>query len=237
MRRIGFRKMHGLGNDFVVLDARREPLAVDAAAARALADRHTGIGCDQLIVIEPASAPGADAAIRFFNPDGSEAGACGNGTRCVAWLLGQEDGGTSRAAARPWPGCSMPRCWRTGASRSIWARRGPAGATSRWPAQTNTLRADIAAGPLAGPVCTNMGNPHATFFVADADAIDLAALGPRLEHDPLFPERANIGVAQCIRRPAGRAHPAARLGARRRHHAGLRQRRLRRAGRRASPRA
>src|SRR3954454_13264474 len=92
MRRIGFRKMHGLGNDFVVLDARREPLAIDAAAARALADPHTGIGCDQLIVIGPASAPSADAAIRFFNPDGSEAGACGNGTRCVARLIGDESG-------------------------------------------------------------------------------------------------------------------------------------------------
>ncbi|HEX2152083.1 MAG TPA: diaminopimelate epimerase, partial [Stellaceae bacterium] len=75
MRRIGFRKMHGLGNDFVVLDARREPLAVDAAAARALADRHTGIGCDQLIILEPAPASAADASVRFFNPDGSEAGA------------------------------------------------------------------------------------------------------------------------------------------------------------------
>src|SRR3954466_7262343 len=94
MRRIGFRKMHGLGNDFVVLDARPEPLEFDAAAVRALADRHTGIGCDQLILIAPASTPSVDAAIRFFNPDGSEAGACGNGTRCVAWLIGQESGAT-----------------------------------------------------------------------------------------------------------------------------------------------
>ena len=194
MRRIGFRKMHGLGNDFVVLDARPEPLEVDAAAVRALADRHTGIGCDQLIVIAPASTPSVDAAIRFFNPDGSEAGACGNGTRCVAWLLGQEDG-ARRVRLQSLAGLLDAALLENGsvavdmgAPRTGW-REIPLAR------ETNTLRADIAAGPLAGPVCTNMGNPHATFFVADPDSIDLAALGPRLERDPLFPERANIGVA------------------------------------------
>jgi diaminopimelate epimerase len=201
MRRIDFRKMHGLGNDFVVLDARREPLAVDAAAARALADRHTGIGCDQLILIEPAPASLADASVRFFNSDGSEAGACGNGTRCVAWLIGQESGAKQQVrlqtraglldAALLWDGSIAVDM---GAPRTDW-RDIPLAR------QSNTLRADAAAGPLAGPVCTNMGNPHATFFVADADSVDLAALGPRLEHDPLFPERANIGVATV--HPAG----------------------------------
>src|SRR6476646_6031535 len=92
MRRIDFYKMHGLGNDFVVLDARREPIAIDPAAAQAVADRHTGIGCDQLIVIEPAEAPAARAFMRIINADGSEAEACGNATRCVAWLIGQETG-------------------------------------------------------------------------------------------------------------------------------------------------
>jgi diaminopimelate epimerase len=194
MRRIGFRKMHGLGNDFVVLDARHEPLAVGAAAARALADRYTGIGCDQLIVIEPASASDADAAIRFLNADGSEAGACGNGTRCVAWLIGQENG-ASRVRIQTEAGLLDAKLLPDsrvavdmGAPRTEW-RDIPLAR------QTNTLRADVAAGTLAGPVCTNMGNPHATFFVADADAVDLARLGPVLEHDPLFPERANIGVA------------------------------------------
>jgi diaminopimelate epimerase len=194
MRRIGFRKMHGLGNDFVVLDARPGPLAVDAAAVCALADRHTGIGCDQLIVIEPASCSGADAAIRFFNPDGSEAGACGNGTRCIAWLLGQENG-ASRVLLQTRAGLLDAALLQDG---SVAVDMGAP--LTNWEdiplaRQTNTLRADIAAGPLAGPVCTNMGNPHATFFVADAESIDLAALGPVLEHDPLFPERANIGVA------------------------------------------
>src|SRR5678815_2976898 len=92
MRRIEFFKMHGLGNDFVVLDARREPIALDATAAQAVADRHTGIGCDQLIVIEPARAPAARAFMRILNADGSEAEACGNATRCVAWLIGEETG-------------------------------------------------------------------------------------------------------------------------------------------------
>ena len=206
MRRIGFRKMHGLGNDFVVLDARHEPLAVGAAVARALADRHTGIGCDQLVVIEPAPAPdapapdAADAFIRFFNPDGSEADACGNGTRCVAWLIAKESGagcirlqtkaGLLDAALLADGRIAVDM----GAPRTNW-RDIPLAQPM------DTLRADIAAGPLAAPACTNMGNPHATFFVADADSVDLAALGPVLEHDPLFPERANIGVATV--HPAG----------------------------------
>src|SRR5215204_1093307 len=92
MRRIAFLKMHGLGNDFVVLDARREPVAVDAPAARALADRHTGICCDQVILLEEPTAPDAQAFVRIFNADGSEAEACGNATRCVARLLGEETG-------------------------------------------------------------------------------------------------------------------------------------------------
>lgn len=186
--------MHGLGNDFIVLDARCNPLTVDAAAARALADRHTGIGCDQLIVIEPALTAAADAAIRFFNPDGSEAGACGNGTRCIAWLIGQESGARRvrlQTRARLLDAVLLDDgrvAVDMGPPRTEW-RDIPLARP------TNTLRADIACGPLAGPVCTNMGNPHATFFVADAEVVDLAALGPALEYDPLFPERANIGVA------------------------------------------
>jgi diaminopimelate epimerase len=209
MRRIGFRKMHGLGNDFVVLDARHEPLAVGASAARALADRHTGIGCDQLIVIEPPPASvadfaeAADAFVRFFNPDGSEAGACGNGTRCVAWLVAQESGA----------GCVRLQTQAGLLDAALLAdgRIAVDMGAPRWDWRDiplarpmDTLRADIAAGSLAGPVCTDIGNPHATFIVADADSIDLAALGPRLEHHPLFPERANIGVATV--------HPAGPLG-------------------------
>jgi diaminopimelate epimerase len=199
MRRIAFRKMHGLGNDFVVLDGRRDPIAFAAAAARVLADRRTGIGCDQIIVIEPPRRPGADARLRIINADGGEAEACGNATRCVAWLLAQETGATrvrletvaglldATMRADGLVGVDM------GLPRTDWRDIPLAHAA-------DTLEVDIAAGPLRGPVCTNIGNPHATFFVADLDAIDLALLGPRVEQDPMFPQRANIGVARILDR-------------------------------------
>ena len=208
MCRIAFFKMHGLGNDFVVLDARRAPLAIDAAAARALADRHTGIGCDQLITIEPASVPAAQAAIRIFNPDGSEAEACGNGTRCIAWLIAQQTG-NRRVRLETVAGLLEAELLADG--RVAVDMGAPLTGWRDIPLlrETDTLRADVAAGPLDGPVCTNIGNPHATFFVADAETVDLPALGSRLEHDRLFPERANIGVASV--RDAGHDRERIRL--------------------------
>jgi diaminopimelate epimerase len=194
MRRIAFLKMHGLGNDFVVLDGRHEQLALDAAAARALADRHTGVGCDQLIVIEPPTAPDAQAFLRIFNADGSGAEACGNATRCIARLIGEETG-RRRMGLQTVAGLLQAELLDDG---TVAVDMGPARTDWRdipLARPMDTLAADIAAGPLAGPVCTNIGNPHATFFVADAEAVDLAALGPVLENDKLFPERANIGVA------------------------------------------
>jgi diaminopimelate epimerase len=194
MTRVPFRKMHGIGNDFVVLDQRRDPVPIDAAAARALADRHTGIGCDQLLVLKPPRDKLAQIFMRILNPDGSEAEACGNGTRCVATLIAAEMGrrvvvietvAGLLAATVDEAGIATVDM---GEPRFDW-RDIP---LSR---ETDTLHVDLRCGPLADPVCTNMGNPHATFFVDDADAIDLAELGPRLEHDRLFPERANIGVA------------------------------------------
>ena len=194
MRSLPFRKMHGLGNDFVVLDGRTAAIDVNAAAARALADRHTGIGCDQLIVIEPPAAAAAHAFMRIFNADGSAAEACGNGTRCIARLIAEETGapqvrietvaGVLAAELLPDGRVTVDM----GKVRTAW-RDIPLGR------EMDTLSADLAAGPLAAPVCNNIGNPHATFFVADADAVELAVLGPRLETDPVFPERANIGVA------------------------------------------
>src|SRR5712671_4640957 len=194
MGKIPFLKMHGLGNDFVVLDGRGTVIAIDAAGASALADRRTGIGCDQVILLEPPRHPTAQVTMRIRNPDGGEAEACGNATRCVAALLHRETGDTRmrietiagllEAEVLP-DGCvavDMGPAW-TGWREIPLARPMP------------TERVELALGPLATPVCTNIGNPHATFFVADVEAIDLAALGPILEHDPLFPERANIGVA------------------------------------------
>ncbi|MFZ3234828.1 MAG: diaminopimelate epimerase [Stellaceae bacterium] len=195
MAKVTFLKMHGLGNDFVVLDARRAAIAVGAEGARALADRHTGIGCDQLIVLEPPRRPGAQVAMRIRNPDGSEAEACGNATRCVALLLHQETG-EPRARIETAAGLLDAEIMPKG---EVAVDMGPARA--RWQEiplsrAADTDHLDLALGPLSAPVCTNVGNPHATFFVDDAGAVDLAALGPILEHDPLFPQRANIGVAK-----------------------------------------
>ncbi len=199
MTRIAFRKMHGLGNDFVVLDQRREPHPIDAAAARAIADRHTGIGCDQLLLLEPPRDARAQVFMRILNPDGSAAEACGNGTRCVASLVAAETGRRTVAietVAGLLPATIDEAGLATvdmGAPRLGWREIPLARAM-------DTLHVDLARGSLADPACTNMGNPHATFFVADAEAVDLGALGPELEHDPLFPERANIGVATVIDR-------------------------------------
>ena len=194
MGRIPFLKMHGLGNDFVVLDARRQSFAVDAAAARALADRHTGIGCDQVILLEPPRDPAAQAMMRIRNPDGSEAEACGNAARCVAWLLRRETGearprietaaGLLTTEALPDGRIAVDM----GPARTLWHEIPLARAM-------DTLVVALSCGSLATPVCTNIGNPHATFFVEDVATIDLARLGPVLEADPLFPRRANIGVA------------------------------------------
>ena len=190
--------MHGCGNDFVVLDARRGQLRITPARAAAIADRRTGIGCDQLIVIEPPPAySDADAFMRICNPDGSEAGACGNATRCVAHLLAHESG-------------RLPQTIRT-ISGDLHAEVLPDGdvqvdmgpARLDWPdiplaRPMDTLHLDLARGPLTDPAAASMGNPHATFFVADLTGLPIAKLGPRLEHDPLFPERANIGFAQVL---------------------------------------
>lgn len=194
---LDFLKMHGLGNDFVVLDARSRDLGLDGDRVRALADRHRGIGCDQLIVIEPARSNLSDAWMTIYNPDGSQSGACGNATRCVAWLLMRESGrdkvvietkaGLLDAESR---GAAMVAV-DMGRARLDWREIPVAQAL-------DTLHMGIAVGPLADPVGVNMGNPHAVFFVDDAEAVDLASLGPVLEHHEMFPERANIEVAQVI---------------------------------------
>ena len=197
MRGASFIKMHGLGNDFVVLDARAEPVALDDGTARAIADRHLGVGCDQLLILERPRSPEADIFMRIRNADGGEVAACGNAARCVASLLMREQGATRIALE-------------TGAGRlEAEAREDGLVTVDMGPARTHwreiplaramdTLHVPLAAGPLRDPVCTSMGNPHATFFVPDTAAVDLASLGPKLEHDPLFPERANIGVAQIL---------------------------------------
>ncbi|HQT78301.1 MAG: diaminopimelate epimerase [Rhodospirillales bacterium 20-64-7] len=192
---VPFIKMHGCGNDFVVFDERRQPLDLSPARAAVLADRHTGIGCDQLIVLEPAKT--ADAFMRIRNPDGSEAGACGNATRCVADILMRETGRsavTIRTISGDLPATRQRDGMITvdmGPPRLDWADIPLA-------RPLDTLRLELAHGPLSEPAAASMGNPHVTFFVADLEGLPIGTIGPALEHDPLFPQRANIGFAQII---------------------------------------
>ena len=183
-----FMKMHGLGNDFVVIDARVVARVVDAALARALADRHRGVGCDQVAVITGDAE--ADLALTFFNADGSESGACGNATRCIAR---HEMLATGKTALTLRTGRGLLQAVDAGDGLTS-VNMGqpvtdPAGIPLKGAVDTLHLPID------GGPVATGMGNPHCTFFVEDAEAVDLAALGPTYEHHPLFPERTNVQFA------------------------------------------
>ena len=183
---VRFHKMHGLGNDFVVIDAREAPVEMTGARARALADRRTGVGCDQLILLEPSQV--ADARMRIFNADGGEVEACGNATRCVVSLLGGTAtietlggllGGHSKGdlvsveMGEPrfdWDAIPLAYAMDTGSMPVGWEN-------------------------LAAPMAVNVGNPHIVFFVPETDAVELDRLGPLIETDPLFPARVNVNVA------------------------------------------
>ncbi|WP_397543040.1 diaminopimelate epimerase [Roseovarius salis] len=184
-----FMKMHGLGNDFVVVDGRARSVAITPALAVALGDRRRGIGFDQLALIAPGEA-GADAHLSFWNADGSSSAACGNATRCIARHLMDEQG--------------KDRLHLTTGRGDLHAVDAGDGLTSVNMGQPQTGWREV---PLAeevdtlelpiegGPAATGMGNPHCTFFVADADAVPMEQFGPRYEHHPLYPERANVQVA------------------------------------------
>jgi diaminopimelate epimerase len=196
---IQFRKMNGLGNDFVVLDARSRALPLSPDAVRAVADRKEGIGCDQVVALEPSHR--ADVFMRIWNADGGEVGACGNAARCVAALVAAERGapnvrietesGVLAATVNDDGGVTIDM----GAPRFAW---------NEIPlAEPVHDTRQIAIGPiddkaLNSPSAVNVGNPHCLFFVDDVEAHDLASLGPTLEHHPLFPERANISLVQVL---------------------------------------
>jgi len=197
-----FLKMHGLGNDFVVLDARGRALDLTVPRRRAIADRRLGVGCDQLIVLEPPTDAEADVFMRIYNPDGSEAQACGNATRCVASMVMDEhksDDVTIQTVAGLLESQKVGRGENglpvisvdMGLIRMDWREIPVAKAC-------DTNHMPVGLGPLQDPVGTNVGNPHATFFVDDLASIPITELGPKLEHDPFFPERVNVGVAQII---------------------------------------
>jgi diaminopimelate epimerase len=202
MTKAPFLKMHGLGNDFVVLDGRRTALELTPARRRAIADRRLGVGCDQLIVLEPPTERGADVFMRIYNPDGGEAGACGNATRCVASVV-MDERKADQVTVQTISG--LLESQRTGRGANglpvISVDMGPArldwrDIPVREACDTNHM--PVGLGPLQDPAGTSMGNPHATFFVDNIAAVPLAELGPKLEHDPFFPERANIGIVQRV---------------------------------------
>ncbi len=188
-----FRKMHGLGNDFVVLDARSRALDLSEAQVRRISDRHTGVGCDQFIIIRPPRDPKADAFMEIRNCDGAEVEACGNATRCIAKILTDETG-RDRVTIQTVAGLLLGER----ADRGYTVDMGEA--RTDWQAiplarECDTLHVPLDRSDVPAPVATNIGNPHATFFVDDAEAVDLAAIGPGLEHHPMFPARANVGFA------------------------------------------
>ena len=188
--RVPFIKMHGLGNDFVVLDGRRDVLPkLDRRLARAIGDRHTGIGCDQLIVIEPSDR--ATFRMRIFNSDGGEVEACGNATRAVGMLHGEpatiETLGGILATSPTASGASVDM----GLPRFGWDEIPLAYAM-------DTLTLPVGWEELESPTAVNVGNPHVIFFVDDCDAVELDRLGPLIEHDPLFPQAVNVGNPHVI---------------------------------------
>ena len=184
-----FMKWHGAGNDFVVVDLRGGG-EIAPETARAMGDRHRGVGFDQLAVI--GAAEGADAALLFYNADGTTAGACGNATRCVARHL-MDEGGRDALTLRTERG--RLACERAG--DLVRVNMGPP--STGWDEIPLAEACDTDALPLSGsPVATSMGNPHCTFFVADAEAVDLEAQGAAYETHPLFPERTNVQVASVM---------------------------------------
>lgn len=197
MTALPFQKMHGLGNDFVVIDARDRAVPLSLSQRQWIADRRRGIGCDQLIVLEPPRDRLADVFMRIHNPDGGEAGACGNATRCIAAKVMAEKksrhvivetiSGLLDTEAVDGNRVSVDM----GVVKLDW-REIPVGEAC------DTLHLPLSLGPLSDPVGINVGNPHAVFFVPNAEQVDLTSLGPVLERHKLFPERANIEVAQVI---------------------------------------
>ena len=187
-----FAKMHGLGNDFVILDWRNDPdRRVPSAAAQRLADRRLGIGCDQILVIRPSQE--ADIRMDILNQDGSLSGACGNGTRCVADLVMAETGADRISIVTDG---GMLSAWRA-ADDQISVDMGSvfAGWQDVPLAESmDTLHVPLGVAGLPDAVCHALGNPHAVVFVEDAEGLDLARLGPQVEQSSLFPDRVNLSV-------------------------------------------
>ncbi len=193
-----FLKMNGLGNDFVVVEARSQPFAPSPGEAAAIADRQGGVGCDQLIAIAPSEK--ADAYMRIWNADGGEVDACGNAARCVGWLLLEAAG---RDAATIETNAGLLSVSRAG-DRGVTVDMGAPGLDWKdipLAEEMDTRGIELQVGPIDDPIlhtpgCVSMGNPHVVFFVPDAETAPVTQVGPLIEHHMLFPERANVGFAQ-----------------------------------------
>ena len=200
MRNVHFIKMHGLGNDFVILDSRSDAVNITASDAIKLADRRRGIGCDQVILLK--SSKHADAFMRIINSDGSESSACGNAARCVASLImGQRNISIASIETK----AGILNAWKDndelisvdqGEPLTHWRKIPLARAMDTLHIDLKIVGANIL--PLTNAVGVNIGNPHAVFFVSDVEMVDLASLGPKLEHHPLFPERVNVSIAHLM---------------------------------------
>ena len=198
-----FRKMHGLHNHFVIVDARQAPFTPTAAEIIRICDPQTGVGADQLIVIEPARNAGADAFMRIVNIDAREVEACGNATRCVAWILLEELEGDAVVIETL---AGLLACARAGQMRVSCAM---GRVTMEWPdiplaEERDTCHLDLEFGPLRDGVALGIGNPHIVFFVDDLDAIDIETLAPKIQSHPLFPNQVNVGVAEMTSEDAMR---------------------------------
>ncbi len=185
--------MHGLGNDFVIFDARKTPLKLGPERVRSIADRHRGVGCDQLIIMETPTDTNASVFMRIYNPNGSESGACGNATRCIAHLISEETG-VNVCVVQTIAGllyCTLME------NDQITVDMGAP--LMKWyevPLSTNCNTLNL---PIYGsPVAVSMGNPHCVFFCEDTDAIAVDILGPKVERNGLFPERTNVEYVSML---------------------------------------
>jgi diaminopimelate epimerase len=197
MTSLKFLKMHGLGNDFVIFDARNTPIDLTASQTQSIADRRRGIGCDQVILLENARNRG-DVMMRIYNSDGGEVEACGNAARCIGGLL-MDETGSDQITIETLSGLLIA----IKAGTSICVDMGPA--YIKWDdiplaTEMDTLNLNITEGVLSNPVAVGVGNPHAVFFVDDVTKIDLDKIGPVLENHKFYPKKANIEVAQIMSR-------------------------------------
>ena len=197
-----FLKMNGLGNDFVVVEARSAPFRPAADEARAIADRTNGIGCDQLISIEPSTR--ADAFMRIWNADGGEVEACGNATRCVGWLL-MRASGKDRASIETAAGLLSAMRADDGLITVDMGKPGLEWIQIPLAEEMDTRNIELQVGPIDAPIlhtpgCVSMGNPHVVFFVPDVETAPVREVGPMIEHHLLFPEQTNVGFAQIVGR-------------------------------------